>query len=283
MMRTKKLSMSLFAGTLMVLGSVSARADYVFNFNSLTPTTGNQSTNIANYMDSVIGCVGCVTVSSGVGVDQKYTGDGHVVGPNGVAVDLGDTNGATNNSGPVNGSFDSYISNIAADSNGNNPTQLSQGIVITLSKGYSFTGTFSFDYEIFPDGTCPDLSKNDCGGNMVNGHYPNQPDLDFTANGSTPVSTTFWGVAPGTTNGTSTHSAASGSGTELAPQLIGTWTGTLTGATQLSFMDWPAAIGVDNLKLTTTTPEPGGVSFVLGGLVMALFAGKKLRCALSKS
>jgi hypothetical protein len=277
----------LCAGIVALLSSaVSARADYVFNFNSLTPSTSDQSTNIANYMDTILGCSGCVTVSTGVAVAQKYNGDGHVVGPNGTSLTLGNSDGATNNSGPANTSWDSYISNTAADSNGNNPNQLSQGIVITLTKGFTLTGTFSFDYEIFPDGSCPDLSGHDCG--TWSNPTANLPDLDFTANGSTPQSKTFWAVAPGTTDGTSTQSPNSGTCThceELAPQYIGTSGNfTLTGATSLSFMDWPATIGVDNLKLvTTSTPEPRGYALLLGGLMLAFFVGTKLRQSSAKS
>jgi len=271
----------LFAGIASLLSSaISARADYLFNFNSpsLHLSNSDQSAAIATYMDGVIGCSDCVTVSAGVAVAQQYDADGNVVGPNGVALDLGNTNGATNNSGPVSSyGSDYYISNMATNPNGTGDTQLSQGIVITFTHGFSLTGTFSFDYEIFPDMTCQALNAASCGGAIQsNGHYPDQPDLDFTANGSTPVSTTFWGVTPGTTNGTSTKSADSSH--EAAPQLIGTWTGTLTGATSLSFMDWPAAIGVDNLKLvTTSTPEPHGYALLLAGLMLVAFVGTKLR------
>ena len=273
----------LCAGIIALLGSaVSARADYVFNFNSpsLHLSNSDQSAAIATYMEGIIGCSNCVTVSAGVAVAQQYNADGNVVGPNGVALDLGNTDGATNNSGPV-GSYgsDYYISNMATNANGSGDNQLSQGIVITFTHGFSLTGTFSFDYEIFPDITCQVLNSSNCGALQSNGHYLNQPDLDFTANGSTPVSTTFWGVTPGTTNGTSVKSADSSN--ELAPQLIGTWSGTLTGATSLSFMDWPAAIGVDNLKLAT--PEPRGYALLLGGLMLAFFVGTKLRQSSAKS
>jgi hypothetical protein len=273
----------LCAGIIALLGSaVSARADYVFNFNSpsLHLSNSDQSAAIATYMEGIIGCSNCVTVSAGVAVAQQYNADGNVVGPNGVALDLGNTDGATNNSGPV-GSYgsDYYISNMATNANGSGDSQLSQGIVITFTHGFSLTGTFSFDYEIFPDITCQVLNSSNCGGAASGGHFPNQPDLDFTANGSTPVSTTFWGVTPGTTNGTSVKSADSSN--ELAPQLIGTWSGTLTGATSLSFMDWPAAIGVDNLKLAT--PEPRGYALLLGGLMLAFFVGTKLRQSSAKS
>jgi hypothetical protein len=268
-----------------MLGSAgSARADYVFNFNSpsLQLSNSDQSSNIAAYMDSIIGCSNCVTVSAGVAVAQQYDADGNVVGPNGVPLTLGNTDGATNNSGPVSAyGSDYYISNMATNPNGSGDKQLSQGIVITFTHGFSLTGTFSFDYEIFPDITCQVLNSSNCGGAPSGGHYPNQPDLDFTANGSTPVSTTFWGVTPGTTDGTSTKSPDSND--ELAPQLIGTWSGTLTNATSLSFMDWPAAIGVDDLKLVTSTPEPRGYALLLVGLMLVLLAGTKLRNALAKS
>ena len=286
-----KQRIAVCAGMLVLLGSAgSARADYLFTFNyassgpSLTTSRFDQSTNIANYMDSIIGCTGCVTVSSGVAVAQQYNADGNVVGPNGVSLTLGNSEGATNNAvTPFAYSNDNYISNMATNPNGSGDSQLSQGITITLSKGYSFTGTFSFDYQIFPDITCQVLSYSGCGGSAVGGYYPNQPDLGFSTNGSTPQSNTFWGITPGTGDGNSVKSPDSSH--ELAPQYIGTSGNfTLTGATVLSFQDWPAAIGVDNLKLvTTTTPEPRGYAFILGGLMLALFAGTKLRNTLAKS
>jgi hypothetical protein len=281
-----KQQIALCAGMFVLLGSAgSARADYVFNFNSpsLHLSNSDQSSNIAAYMDGIIGCSNCVTVSAGVAVAQQYNADGNVVGPNGVSLTLGNTDGATNNSGPVSAyGTDNYISNMATNPNGSGDSQLSQGIVITFTHGFSLTGTFSFDYEIFPDINCQVLNSSNCGGALSGGHYPNQPDLDFTTNGSTPVSTTFWGVTPGTTSGTSTKSPDGSN--ELAPQLIGTWSGTLTNATSLSFMDWPAAIGVDNLKLvTTSTPEPRGYALVLGGLMLVLFVRTKLRNPLAKS
>ena len=291
--RTKR-QVTLLAGTVLLLGSaVSARANYVFNFSSLTPSNSDQSSAIATYMDGVIGCANCVTVSgltssgtptTGVAVDSTYSGDGHVVGTVSgstvTPITLGNENPSTNNSGPANGTYN-FLSNTT-----NNATQLSQGILITFTNGYSLTGTFSFNYEIFPDGTCPVLNAANCGGAAVGGIYPNQPDLDFAAKaGSTAlVNTTFYGVTPGTTNGTSVHSTASGTGSqETAPQLIGTYSTTLNGATSLSFLDWPATIGVNDLKLVNT-PEPrGGVFFLLGCLALAAVASAKLRRAQAKS
>src|ERR1019366_2535593 len=101
---------------------------------------------------------------------------------------------------------------------------------------------------------------------------PNQPDLGFSTNGSTAQGNRFWGITPGTGDGNSFKSPERSH--ELAHQYLGTSVNfPLTGATVLSFQDWPAAIGVDNLKLvTTTTPEPRGVALLLGGLMLALFA-----------
>ena len=74
-----------------------------------------------------------------------------------------------------------------------------------------------------------------------------------------------------------------GSG-EQAFQWIGT-SGSigLTNATTLSFMDWPATIGVDNMKLVTATPEPAGQVFLLAGLALVALAGNRLRRTMTKS
>ena len=302
---TTRTKLTLLAGAILLAGSAgSARADYNFTFdtigsNTLTTSPNDQSTqlpgtygNIAIYMDKVIGgaCavnLNCVTVQGlnasgntglgtgfGVAVAQKYTGDGFVVGPGGVSLTLGNSTNAANNSGPVSSSYDNYLSNVATQADGTSPNQLSQGILITFSQGISLTGTFSFDYQVFPDGSCPNL-----------GSCTALPDLIVTTNGSTPYSHTFNGVAPGTLiNGTSTHSPNSGGSTELAPQLIGTSGNiTLTNATTLKFMDWPAAIGIDNMKLVTATPEPMGQVFLLAGLGLVALAGKRLRRKLAKS
>jgi hypothetical protein len=301
-MMTTRTNLTLLAGAILLAGSAgSARADYSFNFDAfgLTTSSSDQSTqlpgtygNIAVYMDKVIGgtCavnLNCVTVQGldslgntglgagyGVAVGQKYTGDGHVVGPGGVSLTLGNSTNTANNSASVSGTYDNYLSNVATLADGTSPSQLSQGILITFSHGISLTGTFSFDYEVFPDGSCPSV-----------GSCSSTPDLIVTTNGSTAYSHTFLGVAPGTlTNGTSTHSPLSGAGTELAPQLIGTSGNiTLTNATTLKFMDWPAAIGIDNLKLVTATPEPMGQVFLLAGLGLVALAGKRLRRTLAKS
>ena len=259
---------------LVLLGSAgSARADYMFNFNSLaafTGSSGNNDTAIADYMDGVLGgsCathLNCVTVTGAV-TNQSYNGENHVVGPNGVSLTLGDSNGATSNSSKTPGAADTFISTIEDGTS----RQISTEITITFSQGIVLNGPISFDYEIFPDNGCQ--SKSNC---------PTTPDFKFAVNGGTPTLLAD-GVFPSAT-GTDGSSTKSPLGTELSSQYIGVYSRTLTNVTELQFIDWPAAIGVDNLDVSTSTPEPRGVALLLGGLMLALFAGNKLRNTLAKS
>jgi len=279
-MISKHLSTSLFTGLALLFGSsISARADYVFSFDNGTLSTSSTNTAIANYMDAVLGCVNCVSVNPGGGtvhVDTNYTGDGHVVGSVNshtvTSVTLGDTNGATSNSSTAPGSHDYFLANTSDSSSSN-----TDRIVIQFSTPIS--GVFSFDYEIFPDGTCPSLSN--CGKNQSN-----LPDLNFVAlsGGTTLTSHDFTAVAPGGGNGSATHSPNSGyNGTELAPQLIGTFTtGYLSNVTELDFIDWPATIGIDNLKISQV-PEPKGTALLMAGLLLVGLAGSKLRSVFARS
>src|SRR5690348_10926731 len=64
-----------------------------------------------------------------------------------------------------------------------------------------------------------------------------------------------------------THSTLSGAtGTEAAPQLLGTFSMSLSGVTTIQFVDWPQRIGIDNLVLRTV-PEPGSLALLAGGLL----------------
>jgi len=162
----------------------------------------------------------------------------------------------------VNGSYDTFISNT-----NDSGSQLSQQITLQFKNITGLTVN-SFDSEVFPDVSCSQLDSTHCGGSQSGGHYPNQPDLIFEAgnntNGSDPTVATFWGVTPGTTNGTATHSPLSGSSsTEKAPQAIGTWSGSLTGVSELDFVDWPATIGMDNLNVSFYVPNPEPASVFL--------------------
>jgi len=280
-----------FVSTLLLLclGAVSVKADstsVTFSFNSLS--ANETAGQIATYMDGVLaaaGCTGCTVTVTGAVADQTWNADGNVVGPSAQSLTLGNSNGATSNSSNTPGATDTFIAN-TSDSG----TPIASQITMQFS-GFTINGAASFDYQIFPDITCPVLNSSNCGGSPNgSGIYPNQPDLSFEAGSSSTVSAvtsfgtngTQYGVTPSASNaggdGTSTHSPLSGSlSIEKAPQYIGTWstTSALNGDTQLDFVDWPATIGVDNLTISWTTPspvpEPGSIILVgtaLAGLAL---------------
>ena len=146
---------------------------------------------------------------------------------------------------------------------------------------FTFTGLLissaSFDYEIFPDGTCTSLTRSGCGGRASSGIYPNQPDFTFLADGNTVFHQ--YAVAVGSATAPYIHSPYSGKKkNETAPQFIGTWAGSLNNATVLTFADWPATIGIDNLMFTATAtvPEPGSV-LLLGTIALAICGSLKRR------
>lgn len=290
----------LFAGAgLVVFGDSVA----TFNFNSLgSIQTNNVSTNttIQNYMTGVLqaaGCVGCtVTVTDGthggvVFADQTYTGDGYVVGPYSSGSDhpvtLGNTDGATSNTptytatggADATGTHDTFLSNVndsATQGAVTDPGQID--LTFHLTAGYTLSGTVSFDFEIFPDGSCSQLNSTHCGG-AANGAgvFPGQPGLTFDAGlGSASAVTgfgvngTWWGATPGAAGlGTEGHDGSStrsvNDTTELAPQWIGNYSTSLSSFNELNFVDWPAAIGIDNLSLTVHTPVPETSSVLLLG------------------
>ena len=227
---------------------MSARADqFTFSFNSLS--SGANSSQIQTYMDSLLGSGKSVTVTGAV-ADQTYTGEGHVVGPNRVSLTLGNTDGATSvsSTSTLNGSKDTFIANTNDSS-----VQISNEISMVF-QGLTINGTVSFDYEIFPDGS------------------GQTPDFEFEAGlaGHTSLVSAFGtngvqlGVAPGT--GPYSLTTSPDSNHEASLQYIGHWSGTITGATELDFVDWPATIAIDNLVITTN-PEPS--AFVLLGTVLA--------------
>jgi hypothetical protein len=282
-----------------VVGVASATSigNATFNFNSLAENAS--TTSIQTYMNGVLsaaGCSGCTVTVTGAFADTMYNADGHVTGPGSAgsggtaakSLTLG-TSGdggtpiadatASNLTSSINSSYDTFL---ATTNDG--ATQTGSQITLKFS-GFTVSGATSFAYEIFPDNTCPVLNSSSCGGNPTGGIYPNQPDFKFDINGSTPVSTfgtngVQYGITPGTgTDGNTNNSPLSSA--ELAPQYIGTWSGSINTATEMDFVDWPATIGVDDLvvnwtKTSSPVPEPGSV-LLLGTIAAGLAFRKKLR------
>jgi len=221
----------LFLGIAAVASATSVgTANFTF-----TGLAENASTaQIQTYMNGVLttaGCTGCTVTVTGAFADTTYSGDLHVTGPGAASVrslTLGTSDGATasNQASSIYaaGTYDTFLATT-------NDAKSSTSSQITLKfTGFTVSGATSFDYEIFPNGTCTALTTAGCGGSPTGGIYPNQPDFKFDINGSTPV-TNFgtngikYGVTPGTTNGDTNNSPLTG--TELTPQYIGTWSGPL--------------------------------------------------------
>jgi hypothetical protein len=273
----KTLQAAFFATILMFLGAgLSAHASSttsIINFNSLGASSGNNSTAVAGVIDTALSCGSCVTVT-GAATDTTYDGDGNVVGPSGHPLTLGTLPVPTGSSlGTVNnavtptgvlGSSNNLISgtvNTFLANTTNTASQISTQINLAFS-GLWVT-SISFDYEIFPDGSCTQLNAANCGGAAVGGIYPNQPDLLVQAgNGTVSTVASYYGLTPtstGGTDGNSTLAPATGGSNNVTPQYIGTATLSLgTGDQNIDFLDWPATIGVDNIILTYTTNNPNG-------------------------
>jgi hypothetical protein len=214
-----------------------------FSFDDGSLVNGSSDGSIQGYMNSKL-TGGASVVVTGAVATNSYNGDGHVTGPGNGSTSL--TLGTSDGGSPHLSSKDLFITNIA-----NTSTEIK--MVFT---GLSILSV-SFDYEIFPDGSC--ATGHNCGSNW--------PDFTFAADGSIIFHTLATQPAAGS------HSPASGSSsTELAPQFIGE-SGTIsfgTGVSVLEFMDWPATIGIDNLVINYgppggSSPVPEPVSFILAG------------------
>jgi hypothetical protein len=301
----------LAMGMLLSLGASAFAASVTVDFTFNTLSAGATDAQIQTYMDGVLsaaGCTGCTvtlpttavnvsgatnnTYLQGATTATTYDAGGHVVGPtiNGTVVpqNLGDTTYATPTSAGTppstnNPTYDSYLSNVS-----NGETQVSNQMTLQFAGLTNETLTVnSFDYEIFP-----------CAPGFENCPGSGTPDMTFEAGTNTTgvdskvtsfgTGGTQDGVAPGAPG--YTHSPNSGkTNTEASPQYLGTWTAGdsinagSAGHVELDFIDWPAAIGVDNLDITITTtttttttpvPEPAGIA-LFGTLVVLLT--KKLR------
>lgn len=229
----------LLAGLAIAASAPSSATLYTFTFDSLANNASNSA--VQTYMRSII----AGTNVAGTGATKDYTGDGHVIGPT---------------LGP-----DTFIRNLG-------------GPNFTIDFGSSFhIYSISFDWEIFPDGTCfngPGSTAATRACAAAGATNANWPDFDLYVDGSSTA--VFSRVA-----------IATGSNPNY-PQAIGT-SGTinLAGAHFLNFVDWPATIAIDNLVingcLDTATvaclprlvPEPSTLPLIGLALMVAGLASRR--------
>jgi hypothetical protein len=240
----------IVGGLALLCAAKPAKAGTVtVDFGSLSD--GASDSQIQTFMRNMLLPMGASVTVTGAAASSSYNGDGHVTGPN------PGTNSLT-------------LAQLDPAGNGTfiqNDTGHSSNEIKMVFSGLTIS-SISFDFEIFPDGTCPSLSN--CGGS---GH-PNLPDLTLVSNGSNQV-IEYDGVVPGQLGSYNTayiHSPASGSSAnELAPQLIGS-SGVLNlpaGTTELEFEDWPATIAINDLVINPpdSVPEPPTTALLASGLI----------------
>ncbi|MDS4021941.1 MAG: PEP-CTERM sorting domain-containing protein [Candidatus Competibacter sp.] len=249
-------------------GTAAHAVEIKFDFNSLADRASNLS--VQTYLQTMVGSLGSVTVT-GAKAEKDYTGDGYVVGPTiankATPETLGTSDGDT---GRHTGVYNSSGNFVLANADTFLVNSGSDRITITFSFPIYAA---SFDYEIFPDGTCPYAGSSNC----LDNQSSNWPDFTFKADNNLLFRTLS--TVP---SGAVTHSPHSGlSSNETAPQYLGV-SGLYTfnnGVKKLEFIDWPRMIGIDNLVIRTDIPEPATVLLTgigLTGLGLARRRTKKM-------
>jgi hypothetical protein len=244
------------------------------DFNNLIgPSVPGTTWNNAAIQSYLQGIVPDITVQGSMGV-VNYDGEGHVVGPNGVAKTL--------NSIENNKAFLTTMPNVSSE------------IVFQFATTKIYK--ISFDYEIFPDGTTSNgLTSPPPPANT------NWPDFTFKADGQQIFHT--YGAVPGHTQsanngnpyanpyagtyGVGGYTKSANSSTELSPQFVG-YTGDIffpNGVQKLEFIDWPPRIGIGNIHLeTSSVPEPASLILMSCGLAgLAIGAIRRNRLSAVKA
>jgi hypothetical protein len=240
---------SLLAVLAFAVSAASNAAVFTFDFDALANNANNAA--VQTYMRTIVPG----TVVTGAGASRTYTGDGFVIGP-------------TLSTAPT----DTFIRNYGSSH-------------FSFDFGTTFhIYSLSFDWEIFPDGTCfrgpgDSTATRTCADTGATAANVNWPDFDLYVGGSATSSFSRVGIATGT--GTSPN----------YPQAIGA-SGLINLAGQhfLDFWDWPQTIAIDNLVINgcidtinvrctppLQVPEPASLPMVALALALAGLAGWRAR------
>ena len=225
--------------------------------NGQGPTASSKS--IQTFMDGVLGCPNCVTVTGAMGnggvtsggVNRAfYTGDGFVIN--------GKTLANTQYAGDANHNHVFIMNNNFGLWNG--PTAPTNKDPATTQTPNSFTFAFSgnrhiasvtFDWEIFPEGACQ-------GGLNSKPTCTTLPSISVSVNPGGPA---LW------TQVANASLSPIGSSSTNPQGIGGNVTVNMNGASQITFNDWPSEIAIRGV-LVQFVPEPGSLS-----LIAAAFAG----------
>lgn len=272
------LSSSLIATSALAVVVASEPLTFTFDFNNVAlplstatvPGFGLGNVGLSDKIglamtDSLhsIAPTSSVAVAGAVAT-QDYSGEGHVVKqPNGVAKTLGNSDGSSD----LHLKMDTFIVNNNFGLRPNTPTSAQGGGATSNAFSMTFTNFFvtgvSFDYEIFPDYTCQ------------KGNLTCVSDFSLYSDKSPAIALWYKSV----------HSTAT-----VDAQSLGTTAVINTfGAQTLTFADWPAEIGIDNLVITgcvaavngqcgpSKVPEPATLAlFGLGLFGVAALRRKRL-------
>lgn len=247
--RTARTS-SLFLGAFVAAVCLPAFATPVTNlpldFSSIALTTSAPSSfgagakvagpsAIANAINLQLPLGDSVTMTGGVATNS-YAGEGHVVGNTLAATAPGHIFIINDSFGIYSGSPKDYFT-------------------ITLN-GFTVS-SIEFDYEIFPDATCAySTSSTSCYAKGPIAGNSNWPDIGISINGS---STEIWNA-----------NAQKVANRDPQALVLGQVVSFSQPASSITFWDWPATIGIADIKLSV--PEPGSLALMFAAGLAGLWS-----------